>query len=115
MSWSASSASSRSWMKAQQSGLARSRTCWLRQASGRRPGRPDPDSRRVTRVRLDVYPDGGMARLRLIGRLTPDGLADLTARWRAATPSSAAAISRGPPSIRGPPPYRRSVMACGSR
>jgi len=40
----------------------------------------------VTRVRLDVYPDGGMARLRLIGRLTPDGLADLAARWRAATP-----------------------------
>ncbi|HEU5109647.1 MAG TPA: allantoicase [Micromonosporaceae bacterium] len=42
----------------------------------------------VTRVRLDVYPDGGMARLRLLGRFTPEGLADLTARWRAATASA---------------------------
>jgi allantoicase len=40
----------------------------------------------VTRVRLDVYPDGGMARLRLLGRLTGDGLADLAERWRLATP-----------------------------
>jgi allantoicase len=40
----------------------------------------------VTRVRLDVYPDGGMARLRLLGRLTGDGLADLAERWRRTTP-----------------------------
>jgi allantoicase len=40
----------------------------------------------VTRVRLDVYPDGGMARLRLLGRLTEDGVADLAERWRRATP-----------------------------
>src|SRR4029453_14515714 len=47
MSCSASRASSRSRMKAEQSGLARSRTCWLREASGSRsgsrPGRPAPD------------------------------------------------------------------------
>jgi allantoicase len=46
-----------------------------------------PPAGPVTRVRLDVYPDGGMARLRAYGRFTPDGLADLSARWRAATPT----------------------------
>jgi allantoicase len=48
---------------------------------------PDGVAHPVTRVRLDVYPDGGMARLRAFGRFTPDGLADLSARWRAATPT----------------------------
>jgi allantoicase len=37
----------------------------------------------ATRVRLDIYPDGGMARLRLFGTLTPDGRAELDRRWRA--------------------------------
>jgi allantoicase len=32
-------------------------------------------------VRLDVYPDGGMARLRLFGPLTDAGDADVRARW----------------------------------
>lgn len=35
----------------------------------------------VTEVRLDVFPDGGMARLRLWGNPTPDGLAALRERW----------------------------------
>lgn len=39
-----------------------------------------------THVRLDVFPDGGMARLRLFGRLDPDGWADLRGRWQATAP-----------------------------
>jgi allantoicase len=37
----------------------------------------------VTHVRLDVYPDGGMARLRLFGELTQDGWRVLDRRWAA--------------------------------
>lgn len=37
----------------------------------------------VTDVRLDIYPDGGMARLRLPGRLTDDGLRVVRERWQA--------------------------------
>jgi allantoicase len=40
----------------------------------------------VDRVRLDVFPDGGMARLRLWGRPTPDGRAALGRRWFDALP-----------------------------
>jgi allantoicase len=40
-----------------------------------------PPARPVTHVRLDVYPDGGMARLRLYGLITADGLAELGRRW----------------------------------
>jgi allantoicase len=36
----------------------------------------------ATHVRLDVYPDGGMARLRLWGTPTDDGLGALWARWQ---------------------------------
>ncbi|MGH3245288.1 MAG: allantoicase [Trebonia sp.] len=32
-------------------------------------------------VRLDVFPDGGVARLRLYGSLTPEGLAEVRRRW----------------------------------
>ena len=35
----------------------------------------------ATHVRLDVYPDGGMARLRLWGTPTDDGLVELRDRW----------------------------------
>lgn len=35
----------------------------------------------ATHVRLDVYPDGGMARLRLYGDLTPQGRGELMLRW----------------------------------
>ena len=37
----------------------------------------------ATHVRLDIYPDGGMARLRLWGSPTDDGLAALRDRWDA--------------------------------
>jgi allantoicase len=39
------------------------------------------DAAAATHVRLDVYPDGGMARLRLWGRPTAAGLAALRTRW----------------------------------
>ncbi len=38
----------------------------------------------VTTVRLDILPDGGMARVRLHGTPTADGRADLAARWAVA-------------------------------
>jgi allantoicase len=40
-----------------------------------------PTARTATHVRLDVYPDGGMARLRLFGEPTPEGRAELALRW----------------------------------
>jgi allantoicase len=42
-----------------------------------------PDAVPATEVRLDVFPDGGMARLRLWGSPTDDGLAALRTRWTA--------------------------------
>jgi allantoicase len=35
----------------------------------------------ATHVRLNIFPDGGVARLRLYGSLTPDGLAAVRRRW----------------------------------
>ncbi len=35
----------------------------------------------ATEVRLDIFPDGGMARLRLFGTLTDSGRTELTTRW----------------------------------
>lgn len=37
-------------------------------------------------VRLDVFPDGGVARLRLYGSLTPEGLTALRHRWAQTAP-----------------------------
>jgi len=37
--------------------------------------------RPVTEARLDIFPDGGMARVRLFGRLTEGGLRDVRERW----------------------------------
>jgi allantoicase len=37
-------------------------------------------------VRLDVFPDGGVARLRLHGSLTPEGLARVRRRWAETAP-----------------------------
>lgn len=39
----------------------------------------------VTHVRLDIHPDGGLARLRLHGSLTPAAEEALTANWQALT------------------------------
>jgi allantoicase len=36
---------------------------------------------RFTHVRLNIFPDGGVARLRLYGSLTDDGLSALRRRW----------------------------------
>lgn len=44
-----------------------------------------PAASAATHVRLDVYPDGGMARLRLWGRPTAVGLRALRERWAATT------------------------------
>ena len=41
-----------------------------------------PDATPATHLRLDVYPDGGVARLRAWGTLTADGLAALVRRWK---------------------------------
>ncbi|SHL43321.1 Allantoicase repeat-containing protein, partial [Pseudonocardia thermophila] len=42
------------------------------------------DASPCTAVRLDVFPDGGMARLRLHGTPTEGGHAALSARWNSA-------------------------------
>jgi allantoicase len=42
------------------------------------------DAPAATEVRLDIYPDGGMARLRLFGELTEAGRRDIRLRWSAA-------------------------------
>lgn len=41
----------------------------------------------ITHVRLDIHPDGGIARFRLFGEPTERGWAELTERWRRATQS----------------------------
>jgi allantoicase len=48
-------------------------------------------SAEVERVRLDVYPDGGMARLRLWGRPSVAAVEHLTRRWYEALPEEQAA------------------------
>jgi allantoicase len=47
-----------------------------------------PAEREVTHVRLDVYPDGGMARVRLWGDLSASGRQDLAVRWFNLLPAS---------------------------
>jgi allantoicase len=49
----------------------------------------------VDRVRLDIFPDGGMARLRLWGRPGPEAVRRLVTRWHDALPGDQAAA--GPP------------------
>ncbi len=41
------------------------------------------DDRPITDARLDIHPDGGMARLRLFGSLTADGLQGIRESWSA--------------------------------
>ncbi|GAB3469865.1 allantoicase [Actinophytocola sediminis] len=45
----------------------------------------------ATEVRLDVYPDGGMARLRLLGALSTSGRASFVLRWFNLLPDTQAA------------------------
>ena len=49
------------------------------------------DLSEVTAVRLDVFPDGGMARVRLYGDLSAQGLAELGLRWLNSLPAAQAA------------------------
>jgi allantoicase len=50
----------------------------------------------VDAVRLDAYPDGGMARLRVFGAPTPGGRAAMGLRWfNAVSPRTAAAVLSG--------------------
>jgi allantoicase len=42
----------------------------------------------ATHVRLDVIPDGGLARLRVLGEIVPGALAGLRQRWLAALPDA---------------------------
>jgi allantoicase len=44
------------------------------------------DPGEVSNIRLDVIPDGGLARLRIYGEVTRDGLAGLRQRWRETAP-----------------------------
>jgi allantoicase len=43
--------------------------------------RVSADAGPATQVRLNIHPDGGVARLRLYGALTPDGFSGLRRRW----------------------------------
>jgi allantoicase len=56
---------------------------------------PGAGPREITHARLDVHPDGGLARLRLLGDLTADGERLLTERWKALTPAGTG--HRAPP------------------
>jgi allantoicase len=48
-------------------------------------------ARRVTHVRLEIYPDGGLARLRLFGDLDAEGRSGLGLRWFDRLPAGQAA------------------------
>jgi allantoicase len=43
----------------------------------------------VTHVRLEIYPDGGLARLRVFGEIVPEALARLRARYASVLPGDA--------------------------
>jgi allantoicase len=45
--------------------------------------RLEETGRAATHARVDIYPDGGLARVRLHGELTEDGERDLVSRWQA--------------------------------
>jgi allantoicase len=44
------------------------------------------DDSEMTHVRLDIYPDGGIARLRLNGEIAPSGRSPLVSRWLGLVP-----------------------------
>lgn len=50
--------------------------------------RVDPDAPEVTHLRVDIYPDGGFARLRARGELTAAGYAAAVRRWLDALPAA---------------------------
>jgi allantoicase len=42
------------------------------------------DAHAITALRVQAYPDGGIARVRAMGRPTPSGYAELRSSWEAA-------------------------------
>jgi allantoicase len=42
----------------------------------------------IEQLRLEIFPDGGIGRIRVYGQLTEQTVSDLTARWRSALPRS---------------------------
>jgi allantoicase len=52
------------------------------------------DETQATHVRLDVIPDGGLARLRVYGEIVPAALAGLRRRWQSALPPPGGAVER---------------------
>src|SRR5690606_37275783 len=63
--------------------------------------RTDP-ARAVTHVRLDVYPDGGLARLRVHGELAPGAREELVLRWLNLLPGGhARAVLQGEAGLSG--------------
>jgi allantoicase len=66
--------------------------------------RTGPASRRATHVRLEIHPDGGLARLRLFGELTGDGRAQLGLAWFDRLPEGhALAVLAAECGLAGPP------------
>lgn len=53
------------------------------------------DAGELTHVRLDIYPDGGVARLRLHGEVAPSARGPLIQRWVEAFPADSAAAADG--------------------
>ncbi len=49
---------------------------------------PLPNPETVSHLRVEIHPDGGMARFRAYGQLAPQGLDALTARWFNSLPDS---------------------------
>ncbi len=74
----------------------------------RLPLAPGPE---VTEVRLDAYPDGGLARLRLWGALTPAGRSRLGRTWFDALPDTQAAAVL---TAAGLPPAARPTLGAGN-
>ena len=50
----------------------------------------------VDHVRVNVYPNGGLARVRVLGHLSEPARAAVEARWRAGADAPGGAIGRGP-------------------
>ncbi|WP_255349007.1 hypothetical protein [Micromonospora sp. ATCC 39149] len=66
---------------------------------------PVAEPRAATHVRLDIFPDGGMARLRVTGQIDPAGRDALAARWRRTRPPAASPeqLTRSGTSVTGGP------------
>ena len=66
-------------------------------------------------MRLDIYPDGGMARLRLWGTLSPAGREAVTIRWYDALPAGFARTLLTSEAALGPDDAATAVAARPAR